>query len=583
MRPKRTTTWSSWLAGSSLAVALAVGMTGCAEEEGAIEEEEEPVALAVDEPALGPEDEVAETEGVLGQDEAELGAELAEDDGLYAPVIEEEGGNIVGRMGFGSAGAAGAVVIERIAPSEVRVGQPYSYRLLVQNTSEYPVHDVLVREITPRAFQYDRAIRNPGEEYGLPTLGYGAGANVPAAEGGAQGEAALGKDMQQQVWHIPMLGPGEERVIEVRGVPRAEGTISSCVTVDYRPALCTQVAVVKPELVLTREIAEEVVYVCDEIPVTYTLTNTGTGTTDAAIITETLPEGFVTETGENAIEIDAGELEPGESIEETVVVSPEAAGEFVGYAVARTGEIEVQSEEDLVRVLDPELELRVRGAEQAYLDRDLGYTITVANTSDAPALDTVVHIERPEGTERWTFSSEEVGAPEDGAFLIGDLAPGETASFDVTFAAVEPGTIATRVVAEAYCVDQVVREVSTEIIGVPAVRLETVDLVDPVPVGETTTYEISVKNQGTAEDVNINVTAQLPPNLEFVEATGDTEVVAEGDTIRFGRIQSLPPNAVATWRVVARAVEPGQVEFKLRLQSDAIQQGVHELEPTNIY
>lgn len=89
--------------------------------------------------------------------------------------------------------------------------------------------------------------------------------------------------------------------------------------------------------------------------------------------------------------------------------------------------------------------------------------------------------------------------------------------------------------AEAYCADAAQAQVSTLITGIPAVRLELIDLKDPVQVGEETVYEVRVTNQGSAEDLNVNVQGQLPAGLKFIDGHGDTAVQAQGQAIQFGR------------------------------------------------
>ena len=58
-------------------------------------------------------------------------------------------------------------------------------------------------------------------------------------------------------------------------------------------------------------------------------------------------------------------------------------------------------------------------------------------------------------------------------------------------------------------------------------------------------YELRVKNQGTAASINVRLTANLPEQLEFVSADGDSRVVNEGQQLQFAPIPELPPGDAA--------------------------------------
>src|SRR5690606_14973337 len=108
-------------------------------------------------------------------------------------------------------------------------------------------------------------------------------------------------------------------------------------------------------------------------------------------------------------------------------------------------------------------------------------------------------------------------------------------------------------IAEGYCVEAQQQATTMSLRGIPAVLIEVVDKVDPVPVGENTVYEISVKNQGTERDTNIQLTATLPESMEFVRGDGETNVSAEGQTINFGQLQEIAPGDVVSWTIQIKA------------------------------
>jgi len=114
--------------------------------------------------------------------------------------------------------------------------------------------------------------------------------------------------------------------------------------------------------------------------------------------------------------------------------------------------------------------------------------------------------------------------------------------------------------------------------------LEVVDLCDPIQVGQTETYVITVTNQGTARDTNIRITCFLEPNMEYASSEGDTEATVLGNKITFAPLSSLEPKAQAKWQIEVKATSVGNVRFKTILSSDQLgERPVAETEATNFY
>ncbi len=71
--------------------------------------------------------------------------------------------------------------------------------------------------------------------------------------------------------------------------------------------------------------------------------------------------------------------------------------------------------------------------------------------------------------------------------------------------------------------------------------------------------------------------------MKFVSASGETETSAVDGTISFQPLDSLAPGARATWKVVVRAVDAGDVRFRVTMDSDQLTRNVEETEATNFY
>ncbi len=321
---------------------------------------------------------------------------------------------------------------------------------------------------------------------------------------------------------------------------------------------------------------------CDELMVRYRVKNTGSTPVQQARIEEELPEGMRTAQGDAAISIDIGRIPAGETVVEMVALSPEREMVFENTAMLDSSELRVRSDTSRVEIVEPQLALNVTSQGQDELSKATEYEIQVENAGSYPVRDAVVRLDLPEAVTDISISDTSLTLEGD-RISVGRLAPGEENTFTLSFSRMQPGDVDARIVADAYCAETVARTLDTAIAGLPAIRIQTVDMTDPVPVGENTTYDISVKNQGSAEDLNVTLTGTLPEEMEFVSGQGQTDIQSDGKNLQFGKLDSLGPGEMATWEVVARANQAGNVRFRLELTSDANPTPVIEQEPTTIY
>ncbi len=487
----------------------------------------------------------------------------------------------------------GELIMTREVPEQVRVGEEYAYGIRVTNRSERPVSNVVVNEISPGNIEIVSATVEGQEQQQQPP-GQQPQAQQQQAQQAQQAQASQQQQAQQTAetpagprWQLGTLAPGESKTLRLTGVARAQGALQSCMTLEYEPVLCTQVTAVQPDLQLVRAVIQNgetvnQVYLCDEFAVAYQVSNTGTGTTQPVTISEELPQGIVTPDGNSRIALELEPLQAGETVTRTVPLVAQQAMNFEGYAVAQTGELKARSERGQVAVVRPDIELAVDGPQQEYLGRPVTYQVNVRNPSDVPALATALTVSLPQGIENVSLSTQKA-EQKGNQLILGELDPGESRQFQITFDPVQAGKLQSAFTVEAYCADAAKEQIVTRAVGIPAVLLEVVDQVDPVPVGDTTVYTVKVKNQGTAPDMNIQINAQLPQSLELVGAEGDSQVQVSGNQLKFQPIGNLPPGGVAEWNIMARAIQPSKARFNLQLKSDASDKPVTETELTTLY
>ena len=71
--------------------------------------------------------------------------------------------------------------------------------------------------------------------------------------------------------------------------------------------------------------------------------------------------------------------------------------------------------------------------------------------------------------------------------------------------------------------------------------------------------------------------------MKFISASGETETSITDGTISFEPLASLAPGEKATWKVVVRATDVGDVRFRATMDSDQLTRNVEETEATNFY
>lgn len=388
------------------------------------------------------------------------------------------------------------------------------------------------------------------------------------------------------------LGPRQTRSIRVEGRASAVGVFAACTSVRYDPMLCATTEVINPVLRLAKSGPREV-HVCDEAVYRYTVSNAGTGTARGVTVRETLPPGLASTSGGQGVVLEVGDLPEGGSRSFEVRVRPQRAGEYVNRAVATMSgsDEQVPSDEVTTVVRAGRLAVGVSAAETEYVNKVIAYPITVRNEGDGEARDVKLHVSLGGGGEVIGFAREDGTVPDKatggraiGASRgLGTIPPGGSATATLSVRAVSGGPLTVNARAESECLPSAQATGRTTVQTVPALLLEVVDREDPVRVGERTSYQIVVRNQGTGADKDVRITATLPESMSFVHATGPTQGKAEGRTVTFDPVPTLGAGQAATWNVEVRAERADDARFQIDLSSQSLSKPVTETEPTRVY
>jgi len=447
----------------------------------------------------------------------------------------------------------GILRVEKAMPKEVRFNKPFAYVIKVTNLTDMMLTDVVITETLSKEFDFK------GSE---PTT--------------------INRD-NKLVWEIDSLGPKANKSIRISGVATGATQLEHCTAVTHTMRDCAVVKVVEPTLELAK-IAPSEALLCEPIPIEFIVTNTGTGAAQNVQIVDTLPAGMQTADGKGKVVLDAGTLAAGESRRFAIKLRATKTGAYVNKAVATSAAgLQAESEATLTNVRQPVLTITKSGPKRQYLGRSITYEITVVNKGDGPARETMIEDIIPPGV---TSIEATAGAQSAGSKLVwelGTLEPNASKTVRVSYMPTKEGDVMATATAAAYCAETVSDSTKTSVTGIAAVRLEVIDLQDPVEIGETTTYLITVSNRGSAADTNIRISCALDDKLQYVSSAGATAGSIMGKTVSFAPLRNLDPKSKATWRVVVRGAKPGDVRLKVVMHTDQLALPIEHTEATHIY
>ena len=445
--------------------------------------------------------------------------------------------------------------LETMVPEQVIANQPFDYKMRVTNLTGHEVDNVIVVNTLPEGLEF----RSSTPEQ-----------MTPAMEGRAR-------------WLIGKLGPNCSETIDATAVALGEGTLKSCADVFF--ATCAEINIVKPRLAVTKSAPAEVLQ-CDRIPLAYCVTNIGSGVACDITVEDGLQDGLTTSDGSNRVVFKVASLPAGESQRFETMVDASKAGRYSSMAVATWQGTRAESEMPTTIVNKPVLALSVSGPEQEYMGRPLTYDITVTNSGDGVARDTVVEAWLPESAR--FESATESGlythmSPGKVTWNLGPMAPDTTKTLRVVLSSCQIGTVDTKLLAKAYCAESASGCTSTQIAGAPGLLTTVVDCADPIEVGQTATYIITVLNQGEIAQSNIVLTCTLDSGMEYVSSSGTTTGTFADGKLSFAPIAKLGPKDQASWQVIVKAVGTGDMRFKISTISDALAKPVEKDEATHFY
>lgn len=379
-------------------------------------------------------------------------------------------------------------------------------------------------------------------------------------------------------WYFGQMSKCECRSAKVMLKCECEGELCACFCATAVPVRFCSLLCAKPILTCEKCGPEQV---CPGDPVHYTITvsNKGSCTAEDVVITDNIPDGLEHTSCQRTLTFKLGCLAPCESKTVNFCLTAVKRGKVCNTAVVSACNADSVSCQWCTCVCCCAMECSKVGPKEQQIGKNADYQITVVNSGDLPLTDVVVTDNAPNSTSIVAANGATIRGNQ-AIWRLRELKPGEKATFTLTLTTCTPGCFTNHVHVTNCQGCNGCCEFMTHWKGRPALNVCIVDTEDPICIGEMTTYNITVVNQGSEADTNVVVLLTFPDELEPLRASGDSAAQVSGQTVRFAPYQSLGARQTLKYRVDARAKKSGDGRVKLEVSSDSIKTPIVQQEST---
>jgi uncharacterized repeat protein (TIGR01451 family) len=430
-------------------------------------------------------------------------------------------------------------------------------------------------------------------------------ARVPAEMHVVRTEPKAVVDGDQLVWTLPVHGPDRPQTVEavLRPVRSAAANLTAHVRAAGGKSArgSATVQITEPKL-LVKLAGPRSILAGDPLPFQVIVTNVGDGPADDVRVRARLDNGRDGTRKQPLLDESLHTLGPRQTHTFDVPIPTHEGGRLTVEALASAaGGLVALPAATTIDVHEAALAVSLHGPARGYVGQEVTWRVAVRNTGDVP-LNKV--------TARVTFPSElksvrtthggRVGAKQI-TWELGTLAGGRDQTVEFTGVcdrlvrqtavtatgsatpSSEHGRSGQKSSPRKPIAPDRPADASFEILGIPALQLSIKDSQDPVAVGQRTNYTIRVKNAGTLAARQVVVTAEVPTVLRPIRASGPEKAdTAPTQRIAFPPIESLGPNAEATFTIDVEGATPGEGRVHAEVRSALLTHPLRADEPTRV-
>ncbi len=455
------------------------------------------------------------------------------------------------------------LTIDKVAPPTAVLGEPMIYHIQVRNNGYLPAHNVTVEDIVPENVKID--------------------GSIPQAQ----------LKQNRLVWKLGTLPAGQEKKIAVRVIPQSEGTIGGVATVNFTPP--------SPAAPPANRNAPRIKFVVESprkaavgMPVDFKfkIQNVGKVPATGVTIRDVLPAGLKHAEGDD-LEFTIGQIPPGKSQDVKLTLTAAVTGPTVNRVVVTAdGNVSEEAEVQL-EVVGPQLAVARSGPKKLFPGKVGRYANTVTNPggqslSGATLLEVV-----PAGME---FVEADQGGLYDPVkrnviWQLKQLNPGESKTVKVSLRPTARGAQIS--VVRAFDSSGASGETvgTTQVAGVPALKIEFGELASLVEPGEMVKVPVRVFNRGSDAATAVRTSVVVPAGMQFVSARAPVDhrvqpaAGGEGQScaeVQFAPIGKIDAKGDAVYELTFKARVPGATRVEVQTRCEQMSEAIRSEEPVTI-
>jgi len=455
--------------------------------------------------------------------------------------------------------------VEVVAPAVMNLHQVYTIRFFVKNTGVADAVAVRVNYNLPRELQLVNA--QPQEQRIAPT------------DPGLQ-------------WVLNTVAAGSEQVITLKVKPVEVNPVDHAALVTLMVGGRSRTVIQEPKLAVEQTVRPAKVLKGKQVEFRIAVTNPGSGPARNVLVRAKLSAGLKSE-GENIVEQTIAVLQPKERIELVpLYVDTLAGGEQTCTVTAESPDVALPTDDAKVvrsvTVLRPDLGLTLTGPETRYTDTLADYRLSVENPGTAAARDVGVTVTLPANSgrlqkplpagARWDPKTQKL------TWTIPNIEPGAKSA--ATIRVLMGGIGQYKVNAEARAGDLYKAErVSTSVSGMADVEMEVSERKRVLDVGETTIFDIRMKNIGTKAAKNLLVRAKISPNMKITNTAGtdaEASIDPANDELVFPQVAGLAPGETLGLSIEVKALKEGPASCRAFLLHDDLSDKMEDYAQTKV-
>ncbi len=461
--------------------------------------------------------------------------------------------------------------IDKQGPTVGSVGATLIYTINVSNPGQLPATGLVITDQIPQGLEF-------------------ASSTPPASPGGGKLQ-----------WQFDRLEPGQSRRIEVQLRAAKTGVFQNCVRVTASGGLTAQDCVtttVRTASLEVRMAGPERAEVGQNVTFEITIINRGEAEATGLVLNDEFDPGFefasaaTPEEKSLPLRRTLDPLPPGQSRRIGVTLRAVRAGRACNrLRVTADGNLTASAEAcvDIEEPARPSLSVRKTGPAEQQAGEKVIFRIEIENTGNTEIRDLRVadnydpSLEPTRATPGFAFEGDDL------VWQIDSLAPGRKATLQVECQCLTPNAQACNRVRVSAAGTALLAsdEACLKIVPSqrPVVTLTLSDLTDPVQVGGTVVYAARVTNNGPGEVTRLQLVGIAPAGMRPLQGgtRGPTRFTIQGQTIRFQPIDRLPPGSTLAFEMRLSADRPGDMTFRVELDSVDLQQPIVAEETTRLF